>query len=438
VGLRLRVCRQKDEKLRIIAPLRVGVRDARESRELSPSRAVVESPLPLHHCRRRVLLQSSCIFGNSRLILFRYIVRDILITTLAVAFTLLVIVISSRLVAYLSLAAAGNLSPGILVGVILYRIPGFLELILPLAFFVAVLLSLGRMYVESEMTVMTACGIRPRRILLMTLAPALLVALIVAAISLQISPYTKARVSALLASADSSTGLDLLVAGRFRFINEGAGRVTYVEQKDKASGEMLGIFVTDNARKGYSTSSQVMILAERGHLDIDAETGDQYLVLENGTRYLGQPGSLDFQTLDFDRLGQWLQPREATVVPRKRDTLATADLISSHDPVRIATLQWRLSLPLLVLISAITAVALARTDPRRGRYGKLLPAFIVFLIYFLLLNAARDAVGKERIDTLIGMWWVHAVFLLLGLGLLFGGQFRRAWQAKRRNRGLAS
>ena len=128
------------------------------------------------------------------MILFRYLVREILLTTLAVALTLLVIVISSRLVAYLSLAAAGNLAPQILFGVILCRIPGFLELILPLAFFVAVLLTLGRLYVESEMTVMSACGISPRRILLTTLAPALVIALVVAYISLVLGPYATTRV----------------------------------------------------------------------------------------------------------------------------------------------------------------------------------------------------------------------------------------------------
>ncbi|MDY0071219.1 MAG: LPS export ABC transporter permease LptF [Thauera sp.] len=364
------------------------------------------------------------------MILFRYIVREILVATLAVAFTLLVIVISSRLVAYLSLAAAGNLSPGILASVIAYRIPGFLELILPLAFFVATLLALGRLYVDSEMTVMTACGISPRRVLLMTLVPALLVALIVAAISLYVSPYTKTRVSTLLASADSATGLDLLVAGRFRFIKEGAGRVTYVEQKQ--GDELLGVFVTDNPRRGFAESRQVVVLAERGRTEIDPETGDQFLVLENGTRYLGQPGALDFQVMDFQRMRQWLQPRDTTVVPRKRDTQPTAALLGSPDPVNIATLQWRVSLALLVLVSTVSAVALARTDHRRGRYGKLLPAFIVFLVYFLALNAARDAVGKERIDAVIGMWWVHGVFLLLGVALLFGGQWLRAWRVRRR------
>jgi lipopolysaccharide export system permease protein len=371
--------------------------------------------------------------GNDRLILFRYLVREILTTTFAVAITLLAIVISSRLVAYLALAANGSLAPQVLFGVILYRIPGFLELILPLAFFVAVLLALGRLYVESEMTVMAACGISPRRILLMTLAPGLFIALIVAAISLVVSPAATARVEKMLGDADTATGLDLLVAGRFRFINDGTGRVTYVESIDKEKREMLGIFATDSTRDVDGRTKQVMVLAERGHTETDAETGDQFLVLNNGTRYLGLPGALDFQVMDFATMGQWLQPRQADVKPRKRDTIPSAELMRSHDPIRIATLQWRLSLPLLVIVSAIAAVAMARTDHRRGRYGKLFPAFVLFLTYFLLLNGARDAVSKERIDATVGMWWVHVAFVVVGGLLMFGGQFWRSWRVWQRN-----
>lgn len=369
------------------------------------------------------------------MILFRYLVKEVLVTTLAVAFTLLVIVISSRLVGYLALAADGSLAPGVLFGIILYRIPGFLQLILPLAFFVSVLLSLGRMYVDSEITVMSACGISQRRILGMVLAPALLIAAIVALTSLFLSPYTAGRVERMLNEADTATGLDLLVGGRFRYINEGRGRVTYVEQMDKQKHEMLGVFATDSARdQTTGAANQVVILAERGRTEIDPESGDQFLVLSNGTRYLGQPGALGFQVMDFAEMGQRLQPRAADMVPRKRDTVPTADLLRSHDPIRIATLQWRLSLPLLVLVSALAAVALARTDHRRGRYGKLFPAFILFLVYFLVLSAARDAVGKERLDTVVGMWWVHAVFFALGLALMFGGQFWRSWRVRRQAR----
>ena len=86
------------------------------------------------------------------MIIFRYIARDLLGTTAAVCAVLMLVIISGRFVKYLAEAAAGLLDANILFAVIGYRLPGFLELILPLAFFLGILLVYGRLYVDSEMT----------------------------------------------------------------------------------------------------------------------------------------------------------------------------------------------------------------------------------------------------------------------------------------------
>lgn len=368
------------------------------------------------------------------MILFRYLVREILLTVVAVTFTLLVIVVSSRLVAYLSSAATGDLPAGLVFSVIFFRLPGFLELILPLAFFIGVLLALGRLYVDSEMTVISACGIGPSRLLLMALAPALLVAALVALTSLLITPAATAHVQKLMYEANAATGLDLLTSGRFRVINQGRGRVTYVDHIDNKTGEMYGVFAADRHTRDDGSSRQVMVVAERGHSEIDPDTGESFLVLENGTRYLGQPGELEFQAMDFGTMGQRLEPPSAGPIYRKRDAFTTAELLRSQRPDAKATLQWRVSLGLLVVISTLMAVAMARTDHRRGRYGKLFPAFLLFMVYLVLLNAARDAVGKQQLPAAVGLWWVHGLFLLIGLAQMFGGQYWRSQRARRQAR----
>jgi lipopolysaccharide export system permease protein len=119
---------------------------------------------------------------------------------------------------------------------------------------------------------------------------------------------------------------------------------------------------------------------------------------------------------------------------RKQDTLTTAELFRSLRPDSRATLQWRISLALLVMVSTLTAVAMARTDHRRGRYGKLFPAFLLFMVYLVLLNAAREAVAKQHLSASVGLWWVHAVFLSIGMYQLFGVERWRAWRAWRANR----
>ena len=79
------------------------------------------------------------------------------------------ILVSGRFVKYLANAVDGSLDAEVIFTVIAYRIPGILELTLPLAFFVAVLLSFGRMYIDNEMSVLKACGISENKLLGYTL-----------------------------------------------------------------------------------------------------------------------------------------------------------------------------------------------------------------------------------------------------------------------------
>jgi lipopolysaccharide export system permease protein len=92
----------------------------------------------------------------------------------------------------------------------------------------------------------------------------------------------------------------------------------------------------------------------------------------------------------------------------------------------------------LVPVIALIAQALSRTSHRRGRYVKMLPAFIIYITYLVALNAARDAIGKEKISSDLGMWWVHLVFLGLGITLLFGGDWLRRFRAPTASTPVAS
>ncbi|MEH6466512.1 MAG: LptF/LptG family permease, partial [Porticoccus sp.] len=145
------------------------------------------------------------------MLIFRYIARDLLASTFAVCTVLLMVVVSGRFVKYLAQAAAGELDAGILLAIIGYRLPGFLELILPLAFFLAVLLTYGRLYVQSEMTVMTACGMSPSQLVVYTMIPGLLIALLVGWLSLEVGPTGLRKAEALLTAQKERGELDGMV-----------------------------------------------------------------------------------------------------------------------------------------------------------------------------------------------------------------------------------
>lgn len=162
------------------------------------------------------------------LIVFRYLAREIFLTLGAVSMVLLVIIMSGRFIKYLAQAAQGLLDPGVLFLIMGYRIPGFLQLILPLGLFLGILLAYGRLYLESEMTVLTATGMSQTRLLGYTLVPAALIALIGALLSFSLTPMGVREVAAILQEQDALTEFDTLVPGRFQSMKDGV-RVTYAE-----------------------------------------------------------------------------------------------------------------------------------------------------------------------------------------------------------------
>lgn len=354
------------------------------------------------------------------MILFRYLSKEVLLNTFAVSVTLLVIVMSGRFVKYLADAASGDLSPDILLTIMFYRVPGFLELVLPLGFFIGILLAYGRLYVDSEMTVMSACGLSVSRLAVYTLMPALALAMLVAYISLFASPVGMAKVNDIYEDVKASSGLESLVEGRFR-VDKKTGRVTYVQAFDSKQGLMQDIFTAEPRIDNEGRLLHTVVLAERGYIDVLENYGGRYLILENGHRYRGRAGDFDYAVTEFSKFGQFLNdPVSSGQAHLRGDAKPTIALLSSDKLADIATLQWRISLPILVPVIALIALSLSKTNHRRGRYVKMLPAFLIYIFYVLALSAARNSLEKGNLSPELGLWSVHLLFLALALLLLYG------------------
>jgi lipopolysaccharide export system permease protein len=365
------------------------------------------------------------------LIIFRYLFREVLVTLSAVSAVLLVITMSGRFIKYLAQAAQGALDPGVLFLIMGYRLPGFLQLILPLGLFLGILLAYGRLYLESEMTVLAASGMSRQRLMVYTLAPAAAVALLVGWLSLSLAPLGVARSEQVINSQDALTEFDTLVPGRFQALRSGS-RVTYTERLSEDGRELGGVFITELrlSRDGDKQRGISMLVAEKGYQEIRPD-GSRYLILENGYRYDGQPGQADYRAIQYDRYGVLLPKPEVAGELTERDGIPTATLFGSDNPRLQAELQWRLSLPLLAFVVAVLAVSLARANPRQGRFLKLLPAILLYMAYLALLISMRGQLDKGRLPMWLGLWWVHGMFLAIGLLLLYWEPLRLKWKARR-------
>jgi len=362
-------------------------------------------------------------------IIFRYLSREVVVTMLAVSSILLLIIMSGRFVNYLADAAAGDLSVNVLFTIMGYRLPTFIELIFPLGFFIAILLAYGRLYTDSEMVVLSACGVSPRQLVGITMVPALILALFIGALSLWVSPMGVRATETVLAEQRTRSEFDVIQPGRFQRL--GSDSMTYVSGVSDDRRQLQSLFVAQGGRQAGSSRHTVLV-GEYAEQEVHPEFGRRYLNLYEGRRYEGQPGEADYEITEFKVFGQHMrEPDISAGVRNQSDARATRDLIGADDLESQVTLQWRLSLPIMVLVVALMAVPLSRTDPRRGRYVKMLPAIILYMLYLGALSSARGAVESGKWPIMPGLWAIHPVFIGISV-LLLNWTNLQLWRQRRK------
>lgn len=352
------------------------------------------------------------------MIIFRYLSRELLSVTTAVCLVLLMVLISGRFVKYLSNALAGNMDPEVIFAVIGYRIPGFLELTLPLAFFLAVLLTFGRLYVENEMSVLKACGFSERKLLAYTLIVATFLALIVGSLSLYYTPTGVKKAEAIFAVQEQKSELDRVTEKQFYSLRGGKG-VTWVDSVSE-DRRLENVFMSATLEATESSNgSLVLVIADRGMQSTAMDTEERYLTLEQGYRVEGVPGRYDYQITYFEEFGTRLAPPEELSEDTATDAMSTQALMNSSEIEHRVALQWRFSIPIMMLVVTLLAVPLSRVDPRSGRFARILPAVLLYFVYLVSLNSVRGAIESGSLPIGITLIPVHIVFLLIALMFIF-------------------
>lgn len=356
-------------------------------------------------------------------ILDRYIFREVAATWLAVTGVLLVILLTNQFARVLGDIAKGKLPKYAALEVFALSAIQYMTILVPIGAFLAIMLAMGRLYRDSEMPAMMACRVglsgvyRPVILLLLPLA------LLVAWVAVDVGPSSLRKVDLIGIEARREVDLASIEPGRFTMF--GSAGVVYGE-RIADDGSMEGVFMQRNVDDQLIE----VVVAERGEQVDTDDPNVRYLVLSNGRRYEGIPGTARFRVVEFARHGiPYRLPSLEAPEPKAR-TMDFASLLRSDDPELQAEWHWRVGIPVATLMLGILAVPLSKTQPRAGRYGRLAIGLLVFIIYFNLMNAAKAWVEKDVLDPRIGLWWVHALVLLLALGLLSAqnGWHRRLWR----------
>jgi lipopolysaccharide export system permease protein len=341
----------------------------------------------------------------------RYVLREVVQTWLAVTGVLVAVLVSNQLSRVLGQAADNQYGRGVVFDLIALGTVMYLSVIIPVGLLLAMVLTLGRMYHDSEMAALQACGFGPSRLLAPLFGFAAVIAVGLGWLAFEQVPRADGQVQLLRQSAIKEAQFGQLDAGRFRAFS-GGDAVFYAERVDQ-EGVLHNVFV-----QRESAGRIEVALAETATYSKASSDSMHLVTLFNGRRYEGVPGKDDFRVIEFREHGIPIATPQDIRGSLDPDTKPTRLLWGSTDPSDIAQLQFRTSTPLMALVLTLVAVPLSKLRPRQGRYARVGFAIVVYFVYSNLLSASKIWVEKGDLPPAIGVWWVHAAALVLGLYLV--------------------
>lgn len=409
------------------------------------------------------------------MILRRYMTQQVASTTALVLGFLVVMMLGGRLIRYFGIAAEGGLDVGLLFTIIGYNLPYFLELILPLSFFIALMLVFGRLYVDQEMAVINGSGISRGRLGRLMTPLILTLFLVEVGLSVVAKPWGVRESENIWKQQALSSAFDLIRPNEF--ISSGnyhlyvgslsddkkqlqnvvliqteaqeKGRPAFTEVDAKELESLPDIpknIVNSQDAAKKNASKDTIILAKRAAQVENPASGITQLDLFQGRRYEVGAGSLKYNQVGFDRYRITLtEPPKEEVTEDNIETQAIAPLwrAAFNDKNSTATtaaqgeIGYRLALPWLMIIAPMLAVPLAQVRPRQGRWLRLFPAVLLFVSCALGVISLKNAVGKGNVSIWANAWLILG-FIALALYLNWGSRIQHRLRFRFADKKIAS
>ncbi|MFL9711029.1 LPS export ABC transporter permease LptF [Methylobacillus sp. Pita1] len=347
----------------------------------------------------------------------RSLLQELVTTAIGGFLVLFGIVIAQRVAYYIGIAAKGSLASDAINTLLGFSMLKFLPMMLSLTLFLAVLLTLSRWHRDSEMVVWFSAGqglsswIRP------VLTFGLPIIIVIAFLSLFVTPWATNKGTEFRDQLKSRDELSSISPGVFKESRQ-ADRVFFVESFDELGNIVKNIFVQSMQHQKLG-----IIVAARGHRET-AENDDNFLVMQNGRRYEGTPNTAEYSITEFERYAIRIEPAEVQQQPPNTQSRDTLELFNEHSPDSNAELQWRLAIPISAFVLILLAIPLSFVDPRSGRSANLMMALLIYIVYNNLLSIMQAWLAQGKISPLVGLWPVHAVFLLLAFWMFYRRLFQ--------------
>ncbi len=339
--------------------------------------------------------------------LANYLRKQTIKTSLVVLLLLFFLMVGTLFTSTLRAIARGILPPELLFIELSLRSVDVLSILIPLSFYLGVLVSLSQLYRNQEAVMMHAMGWSSKSILKALTPLALLMFVLMLFVALVLSPAAAKLSKELTTQANDKISLMGLTEGKFQkfFSDEG---VIFVEKIDVENKRVENIFANI-----YHPDRIDTLTAEYGYQF--EENNKKYVALFNGYRNEGKPGTNAYQMMKFDRNDIKLPDLDDKIAALDEKSKATLDLLQSDDVVEQAQLHWRLSPAFSLLALFVLAVALARTSHREAKFINLVVGVLAYTFMVNLLTIGHSLLEQGQLPMPLGLWWVYAVMALYGL-----------------------
>ena len=325
-------------------------------------------------------------------------------STLGILLIFFFLVVGSRFVGYFEQASEGLLEPNLIYKIIILRFPDFITLLMPLSFFLGVIITISRLYSEREIYGYISGGLSQNSIIRYLIPQAFIFFFVTIVLSIYIAPYTKELSKEIISIDTIEEQIESIKPKNILALKENDGFI-YVEDKNKDTLEKSTIFLSEN-------NSETLILADtfkynklNSSIELEFKDGSVYQNIFNEN-----PSIIS----EFGELKIPLDNNESKI-----SGLSLSKLFDYSSESSKSQMQWNISIPLTIFILLVLGVHIAKVEPRQGRLSVMLPAIFIYILYLSLLILARESFVESSKNTHNYIWFVHTLFLSLGLFSVF-------------------
>ena len=336
-------------------------------------------------------------------ILSKSLNMEVLKSSLSILLIFFLLVVGSRVVGYFEQAAEGYIDPGIIMSVIALRFPDFITLLIPLSFFLGILITVSRLYAEREIYGFFSIGLAPIDLVRFLAPQAIIYFVITLILSLYVAPYTKALSQEMLSIDSFEEQIEALQSKKLFSLKDGGGFI-YVGDAEETDLKGVKLF-QPNGDNSFLVLADELIVKENGNdLDLNFLDGSLYKgIFSNSSQLVSTFGEFKL-SLDGN-----VNQISGVSLSKIFDYSSTSDS---------ASLQWSISIPFTIIVLLFMGVYMGAVKPRQGRFSVILPGMLVYVTYLSLLIYGRESIADNP-SLGIGLWWVHLLFCVFLVCYIF-------------------